>query len=212
VIALLRPAYQRSAMVSERSAYQRNDSIAYASATGVTRTRPAYGHGCVEAAPLDARLHLPRRQYSYLFQQWFGAFVIDDAYAEAIKKLQTILRLGLSVKASEDLNREQAGDVEPFQNHLTTPDPTEEGPILVVTADCKGDALGAFGVGSRAGRRRGQGGSAAVGGEPSPWQGTEGEQEADGGGGGGLHDRAVRPHPGRGDEEEGRQTPPEADA
>ncbi len=104
-------------------------------------TRTCYGHGRVEAAPLDARLHLPRRQYSYLFQQWLGAFVIGDAHAEAIKKLQTILGLGLSVKASEDLNREQAGDVEPFQNHLATPDPREEGPILVVTADCKGVPL-----------------------------------------------------------------------
>jgi hypothetical protein len=104
-------------------------------------TRACYGHGRVEAAPLDARLHLPQRQYSYLFQQWLGAFVIDDAHAEAIKKLQTILGLGLSVKASEDLNREQASDVEPFQNHLATPDPTEEGPIVVVTADCKGVPL-----------------------------------------------------------------------
>jgi hypothetical protein len=107
----------------------------------ISITRACYGHDRVEAAPLDARLHLPRRQYSYLFQQWLAAFVIDDSHAEAIKKLQTILGLGLSVKASEDLNREQASDVEPFQNHLATPDPTEEGPILVVTADCKGVPL-----------------------------------------------------------------------
>jgi hypothetical protein len=76
-----------------------------------------------------------------LFQQWLGAFVIDDAHAEAIKKLQTILGLGLSVKASEDLNREQADDVAAYQNHLATPEPTQEGPILVVTADCKGVPL-----------------------------------------------------------------------
>jgi hypothetical protein len=107
----------------------------------ISVTRTCYGHGRVEAAPLDARLHLPQRQYSYLLQQWLGAFVIDDAHAEAIKKLQTILGLGLSVKASEDLNREQASDVEPFQNHLATPEPTQEGPILVVTADCKGVPL-----------------------------------------------------------------------
>jgi hypothetical protein len=107
----------------------------------ITIARVCYGHDRVEAAPLDAQLHLPRRQYSYLFQQWLGAFVIDDAHAEAIKKLQTILGLGLSVKASEDLNREQAGDVEPFQNQLPTPEPLEEGPIVVVTADCKGVPL-----------------------------------------------------------------------
>ncbi|MEO7369324.1 MAG: ISKra4 family transposase, partial [Ilumatobacteraceae bacterium] len=104
-------------------------------------TRIGYGHDRLEAAPLDARLHLPRRQHSYLFQQWLGIFVVDDAHAEAIKKLGTILGLEIPVRSSEDLNREQASDVEPFQNHLATPEPTEEGPLLVVTADCKGVPL-----------------------------------------------------------------------
>ena len=35
----------------------------------------------------------PRRQYSYLLQQWLGSFVVDDAHAEAIRKLRTILGL-----------------------------------------------------------------------------------------------------------------------
>ena len=47
----------------------------------------------------------------------------------------------IAVKASEDLNREQACDVEPYQNNLFAPESTEEGPILVVTADCKGVPL-----------------------------------------------------------------------
>jgi hypothetical protein len=147
-----------------------NRSRPYLSIFGeIPITRVCYGRDRVEAVPLDARLHLPRRQYSYLFQQWLGAFVIDDAHAEAIKKLRTILGLDVSVKASEDLNREQASDVEPFQNHLTTPEPTEEGPILVVTADCKGvplvrSALGpeasceeAAGLPAAANHRRGKG-------------------------------------------------------
>ena len=103
--------------------------------------RTCYGHDRVEAAPLDAQLHLPRRQYSYLLQQWLGSFVVDDAHAEAIRKLGAILGLEIAVKASEDLNREQACDVEPYQNNLPVPEPTEEGPILVVTADCKGVPL-----------------------------------------------------------------------
>jgi len=103
--------------------------------------RTCYGHDRVEAVPLDAQLHLPQRQYSYLLQQWLGTFVVDDAHAEAVRKLETILGLGIAVKASEDLDREQAGDVEPFQNNLPVPEPTEEGPILVVTADCKGVPL-----------------------------------------------------------------------
>jgi hypothetical protein len=107
----------------------------------ITIERTCYGHDRVEAAPLDARLHLPRRQYSYLLQQWLGAFVVDDAHAEAIRKLGTILGLEITVRASEDLNREQASDVEVFQDRLPVPDAAEEGRLLVVTADCKGVPL-----------------------------------------------------------------------
>lgn len=103
--------------------------------------RTCYGRDRIEAAPLDARLHLPRRQYSYLLQQWLGSFVVDDAHAEAIRKLGTILGLEIAVKASEDLNREQASDVEVFQNRLPVPEAAEESPFLVVTADCKGVPL-----------------------------------------------------------------------
>jgi len=103
--------------------------------------RTCYGHDRVEAAPLDAQLHLPQRQYSYLLQQWLGSFVVDDAHAEALRKLGTILGLEITVRASEDLNREQASDVEVFQDRLPVPDAAEEGPLLVVTADCKGVPL-----------------------------------------------------------------------
>jgi hypothetical protein len=107
----------------------------------VTIERVGYGHDRLEVAPLDARLHLPRRQYSYLLQQWLGALVIDDAHAEAVQRLRAILGLSIPVKASEDLNREQAGDVEPFQGRLPVPEPSQEGPIVVVSADCKGVPL-----------------------------------------------------------------------
>src|SRR4051812_21212971 len=107
----------------------------------ITIERTCYGHDRVEAAALDARLHLPQRQYSYLLQKWLGSFVVDDAHAEAIRKLGTILGVEITVRASEDLNREQASDVEVFQNHLPVPEAAAEGPLLVVTADCKGVPL-----------------------------------------------------------------------
>ena len=107
----------------------------------VTIVRVGYGHDRLDAAPLDARLHLPRRQYSHLLQKWLGAFVIDDAHAEAVRKLGMILGISIPVKASEDLNREQASDVELFQDHLVVPEPSQEGALVVVTADCKGVPL-----------------------------------------------------------------------
>ena len=67
--------------------------------------------------------------------------MVDDAHAEAIRKLGTILGLDITVKASEDLNFQQASDVEVFQDRLAVPDPGAEGPLLVVTADCKGVPL-----------------------------------------------------------------------
>ena len=67
--------------------------------------------------------------------------MVDDAHAEAIRKLGTILGVEITVRASEDLNREQASDVEVFQDRLPVPDAAEEGPLLVVTADCKGVPL-----------------------------------------------------------------------
>ena len=103
--------------------------------------RTCYGHDRVEAAPLDAQLHLPQRQYSYLLQKWLGSFVVDEAHAQAIRKLGTILGVEITVRASEDLNREQSSDVEVFQDQLPVPDAAEEGPLLVVTADCKGVPL-----------------------------------------------------------------------
>ena len=102
---------------------------------------PATGRIGWKPPPLDAQLHLPQRPYSYLLQQWLGSFVVDDAHAEAIRKLETILGLAITVRASEDLNREQASDVEVFQDRLPVPDAAEEGPLLVVTADCKGVPL-----------------------------------------------------------------------
>jgi hypothetical protein len=162
--------------------------------------RIGYGHERLEAAPLDARLHLPRRQYSYLLQQWLGAFVIDDAHAEALRKLETILGLKIAVKASEDLNREQAVDVVMFQDSLPVPTAGEEGPVLVVTADCKGVPL----VRSALGREEveaGEGETAATRAIPNHRRskGAKANKNADGGGGGGLHHRPVRPHAGGGD-------------
>ena len=69
----------------------------------------------------------------------------------------------------------------------------------------QGGAVGALGTAARGGGDRHP---AADVGEPAPRQGREGQQEEDGGGGRGLHDRSVRAHRRRGDrrghEEEGR--------
>src|SRR3954469_23232469 len=48
----------------------------------ITIERTCYGRDRIEAVPLDAQLHLPQRQYSYLLQKWLGSFGVGDAPAE----------------------------------------------------------------------------------------------------------------------------------
>ncbi len=104
----------------------------------IARERTCYGRGRIEAAPLDGRLHLPERPYSSLLQQGLGTFVVEEAQAEAIRELGTILGVEVAVEASEGLDREQAGDGEVFPDRLPVPEGGTEAPLLVVTADCKG--------------------------------------------------------------------------
>ena len=103
--------------------------------------RTCYGHDRVEAAPLDARLHLPRRQYSYLLQQWLGAFVVDDCPCRGDPEAGDDPGLGD--------HRQSVGGPQPRAGQRcrgvseppAAPDAAEEGPLLVVTADCKGVPL-----------------------------------------------------------------------
>ena len=104
----------------------------------VTIERTCYGQDRVEATPWTRNCTCPQRQYSYLLQQWLGSFVVDDAHAEAIRKLETILGLEITVESVGGPGPKAASDVEVFQDRLPVPNTTEEGPLLVVTADCKG--------------------------------------------------------------------------
>jgi hypothetical protein len=61
------------------------------------------------ARDIDQALTLPK---------WLGAFVRDDAHAAAARKLPMIRGLAIPAQASEDRNREPAGDGEPFQDPL----------------------------------------------------------------------------------------------
>jgi len=153
--------------------------------------RTCYGHDRVEAVPLDSQLHLPQRQYSYLLQKWLGSFRGRRCSRRGDPEAGGRSSAWRSPsRASEDLNREQASDVELFQDRLPVPEAADEGPLLVVTADCKGvplvrqalppDEATDTPLPKLANPRRGKG--------------EEGEQEEDGGGGGGVYDRSVWAH------------------
>ena len=73
----------------------------------IERTCSAIGQDRVEAAPLDgANCTCRNASIRTCSSSGWKPFVVDDAHAEAIRKLETILWLEITVRASEDSNRE----------------------------------------------------------------------------------------------------------
>lgn len=89
-----------------------------------------------EVIPLDARLGLPEGEFSYLLQQWSQSFCVKDSYQDSQAGIEQILQLRPSIRALEDMNRSMSEDVAGFRASQEIP--SDEAPILVVTADCKG--------------------------------------------------------------------------
>jgi len=91
-----------------------------------------------EVVPLDARLNLPESDFSYLLQDWSQALCVHDSYQQSSTTLERILGIGLSVRSLEHMNQAMAQEVEEFRKAQPIPDASEEGSLLVVTADGKG--------------------------------------------------------------------------
>ena len=91
-----------------------------------------------EYRPLDARLGLPANDFSYVLVDWQQRMCLKDSFAEAVDSLDTLLGVAPSVRAAEHGNRCLARHAEAFRLAQPPPDPTEEGEILVLTADGKG--------------------------------------------------------------------------
>jgi hypothetical protein len=92
----------------------------------------------VEQAPLDKRLGLPAGDFSYVLEDWLQRLCVKESFGEAVTSLRTLLNLAPSERAAEQMNQRIAQDAEAFQLQQAPPPGTEEGEILVATADGKG--------------------------------------------------------------------------
>lgn len=90
------------------------------------------------ARPLDQRLGLPARDFSYLLEDWSQRLCIKEAFGEAQQSLATMLGLKLSVRSLEAMNQRVAEFSDRFRDQQPQPPAEEEAAILVVTADGKG--------------------------------------------------------------------------
>ena len=92
----------------------------------------------IEYVPLDARLQLPKKQYSYLLLNWSQGMAVDMPYAQVSKTLEKILGIKLSVSALERQNKGLGTSVADFWQQSTPPIEAKNKEIVVLSADGKG--------------------------------------------------------------------------
>ena len=86
-------------------------------------------------APTDARLGLPRGEYSYVMEDWLGRLTVKETFAEGVNGLAAILGFAPSVQTAEEINARMAEHAESFRIQQPAPAIDAEEAILVATAD-----------------------------------------------------------------------------
>lgn len=95
----------------------------------------------IEVKPIDARINLPEGKASYLLQEFTQLFCVEKAFAVSARQFETVFGQKLSVDVLENINRDMGVQADRFLDALPTPPASEEGAILVATADGKGVPL-----------------------------------------------------------------------
>jgi hypothetical protein len=88
--------------------------------------------------PLDARLNLPRRKYSYALQDRMTHRVVKESYESTAASLKKDFHLELAHRPIQEVTRDCTAVVDEFMDSLPPPPVNLEGPLLVHTVDCKG--------------------------------------------------------------------------
>jgi hypothetical protein len=92
----------------------------------------------IEYAPTDAKLGLPRGEYSYVLEDWLQRLCVKEPFAEGVDGLSAILGVEPSVQTAEEMNQRMAEYAEAFRSQQPAPSPTTAETIVVATADGTG--------------------------------------------------------------------------
>ena len=95
----------------------------------------------IEFVPLDNRLQLPARPFSYVLQDWDQSLCVEEAFKQASGTVARILRLKQSVDSLERMNVQMAEHVTEFRENRPMPAAETEGELLVLSGDGKGVVL-----------------------------------------------------------------------
>ena len=91
--------------------------------------------------PIDARLQLSEKKGSYLWEEFSQYFCVEQAFGQAADALKTVLGQNIPVDTLERTNQRLGDQAADFLSSLATPPASEEGELLVATADGKGVPL-----------------------------------------------------------------------
>jgi hypothetical protein len=97
------------------------------------RIRRAYywGKGHEGICPLDARINLPARRYSYLLDDWVQSTVVEEPYEKAVERFNKILGIPVSKLGQECVAREAGVKFDDFYRQKPAFDEKTEGSHLV---------------------------------------------------------------------------------
>ncbi len=90
------------------------------------------------AFPLDAKLNLPDRRYSYLLDKWVQSSVIEMPYEKSVKRFAELLGIPVTKLGQQNVAREVGRYFTEFYRQKPVFDPATEGSLIGVQADGKG--------------------------------------------------------------------------
>lgn len=100
------------------------------------RTYSLEGHCSV--VPLDLKMGLPLRSFSYEVQRYIVRGAVQGPFDEAAASVREFTGLAIPKRSAEDIVVEAAVDFEAFYQQRQVPGAEHTGPILVAAADGKG--------------------------------------------------------------------------
>jgi hypothetical protein len=126
--------------LGQRLPYHSEKETTYLSIFGLLKIYRAYywKEKCGGVCPLDARINLPQRRYSYLLDDWTQSTITEEPFEKAVERFAKILGIPVSKLGQENVAREAGGKFDSFYQQKPAIDQTTEGTHIGIEADGKG--------------------------------------------------------------------------
>jgi len=124
----------------QRLPYHNEKKTIYLSIFGLLEIYRAYywQKNCEGVCPLDERINLPQRRYSYLLDDWTQSTITEEPFEKAVERVAKIFGIPVSKLGQEYVAREAGGKFDDFYQQKPVIDQKTEGSHIGIEADGKG--------------------------------------------------------------------------